>query len=113
MTRSATPSHRTGVAGQPDCAVPNRSQSKSFHCARRSKLFALGALVALVAISAPHAWAAEEHHTVVPAEDVTRSPGPPTLPSGAQVAVLFGSPAEEGPFVIRLKFPAGYEVPAH
>jgi quercetin dioxygenase-like cupin family protein len=44
---------------------------------------------------------------------VTFDPGPPTLPAGAQVAVLLGSPAKEGPFVIRLKFPAGYVIPPH
>ena len=57
--------------------------------------------------------AGEQAHKVMPSEKVTFAPGPATLPEGAQVAVLFGSPAEEGPFVIRLKFPAGYEVPPH
>jgi hypothetical protein len=103
-----------GTADADEGGVPQRFERHHLAIpAQRSCALALAALVALVAISAPRAWAAEEHHTVVPAEDVTWSPGPPTLPSGAQVAVLFGSPAEEGPFVIRLKFPAGYEVPAH
>jgi hypothetical protein len=78
-----------------------------------SRVAASVALVALLALSTPPASAAEEHHTVVPADDVSWSPGPPTLPSRAELAVLFGSPAEDGPFVIRLKFPAGYEVPPH
>jgi hypothetical protein len=78
-----------------------------------SRLSAPAALLALVALSAWPAWAAEEHHTMVPVEDVTWSPGPPTLPPGAELAVLFGSPAEDGPFVIRLKFPADYDVPPH
>jgi len=38
---------------------------------------------------------------------------PPVLPPGAQIAVLSGNPMEEGAFVLRLKFPGGYEVPAH
>jgi Domain of unknown function (DUF4437) len=71
------------------------------------------ALIVLVGLCSGPALAAEEHHIVVPAEEVSWSPGPPTLPTGAQVAVLFGSPAETGPFVIRLKFPAGYDVPPH
>ena len=58
-------------------------------------------------------FTAEEHHQVTPAEDVTFQPGPPTLPEGAQIAVLLGHPAEEGAFVIRFKFPAGFEVPPH
>jgi quercetin dioxygenase-like cupin family protein len=39
--------------------------------------------------------------------------GPPALPAGAQVSVLVGDPAKEGLYVIRLKFPAGYKIPAH
>ncbi|MFL5045424.1 MAG: cupin domain-containing protein [Xanthobacteraceae bacterium] len=57
--------------------------------------------------------AAEQHHTVVPADSVKWGPAPPSLPPGAQAAVLMGSPAKEGPFVIRLKFPAGFVVPPH
>jgi quercetin dioxygenase-like cupin family protein len=78
-----------------------------------SRVAASVALVAFLALSTPPAGAAEEHHTVVPVDEVSWGPGPPTLPSGAELAVLFGSPAEDGPFVIRLKFPAGYEVPPH
>ena len=39
--------------------------------------------------------------------------GPPGLPDGAKFAVVSGDPGKEGPFVIRLQFPAGYAVPAH
>jgi quercetin dioxygenase-like cupin family protein len=35
------------------------------------------------------------------------------LPEGAQAAVLFGDPSKAGPFAIRFKFPAGYEIPTH
>jgi quercetin dioxygenase-like cupin family protein len=56
---------------------------------------------------------AQHHHTVVPAEAVNWGPAPPSLPPGAQAAILLGSPAKEGPFVIRLKFPAGFVVPPH
>jgi hypothetical protein len=38
---------------------------------------------------------------------------PPVLPPGAKIAVLSGNPMAEGPFVLRLQFPAGYDVPAH
>lgn len=71
------------------------------------------AVLALIALGALPASAADGHHTVVPAEDVTWGSGPPTLPLGAQLAVLFGSPAKQGPFVIRLKFPADYEIAPH
>lgn len=39
--------------------------------------------------------------------------GPPSLPKGAQMAVLEGDPGKEGPFVFRVKVPDGYRVPPH
>jgi quercetin dioxygenase-like cupin family protein len=39
--------------------------------------------------------------------------GPKSLPPGAQMAVLEGDPAAPGPFVMRVKVPDGYKVPAH
>jgi len=70
---------------------------------------ALGA----AAIAAGPAQAAEPHHTVVRADAVRWGPAPPSLPGGAQAAALLGHPAREGPFVLRLKFPAGYVIPPH
>ena len=67
---------------------------------------------ALVGTTAP-LEAAEPHHTVVSGDAVKWGPAPPSLPWGAQAAVLLGSPANEGPFVLRLKFPAGFTVPPH
>lgn len=67
---------------------------------------------AIVGCAAP-LHAAEPHHTVVSGDAVTWGPAPPSLPPGAQAAVLLGSPAKEGPFVLRLKFPAGFTVPPH
>jgi Domain of unknown function (DUF4437) len=53
------------------------------------------------------------HHTVVSGDEIKWGPAPPSLPPGAQAAVLLGSPAKEGPFVLRLKLPAGFLVPPH
>jgi len=39
--------------------------------------------------------------------------GPPSLPKGAQIAVLEGDPGKEGPFVFRVKVPDGYRIPPH
>jgi hypothetical protein len=39
--------------------------------------------------------------------------GPPSLPKGAQLAVLEGDPSKEGPFVFRVKVPDGYRIPPH
>jgi quercetin dioxygenase-like cupin family protein len=71
------------------------------------------ALAAFLTVSGFAASAGEEHHVAIPVDELKFNPGPPTLPRGAEIAVLLGSPAEEGPFVIRLKFPADYEVPPH
>ncbi|WP_375688632.1 cupin domain-containing protein [Pseudooceanicola sp. LIPI14-2-Ac024] len=48
-----------------------------------------------------------------PAEAIEFAPAPPVLPAGAEITVLSGNPFAEGQFVLRLKFPEGYEVPAH
>ena len=76
-------------------------------------------LVALVLSSAAivgtamPSYGAEPHHTVVAGDSVKWGPAPPSLPPGAQAAALLGSPAKEGPFVLRLKFPAGFTIPPH
>ena len=58
--------------------------------------------------------AAAPKHVMVAASDVKWGPGPPSLPPGAQMAVLDGDPAVAGkPFVIRAKLPDGYRVPPH
>ena len=57
--------------------------------------------------------AAESHHTVIPGDQIKWGPAPPSLPAGAQAAPIIGSSGKEGPFVIRLKFPAGFLVPPH
>lgn len=40
-------------------------------------------------------------------------PGPAALPPGAKLAVLEGDPTREGLFTLRLKLPAGYQIPPH
>jgi len=36
-----------------------------------------------------------------------------TIPPGARLIMILGSPKQAGPYVFRVKFPAGYELPAH
>lgn len=45
--------------------------------------------------------------------DVKWGPAPVVFPKGVQMAVLSGDPSKTGDFVIRLKMPAGYLIPAH
>ena len=54
----------------------------------------------------------DAHRAVLPG-DIKWAAAPSSLPSGAEIAVLYGDPAKEGDFVIRLKAPKGYRVPPH
>src|SRR4051812_21094991 len=45
--------------------------------------------------------------------DLKWEAAPPNLPKGADIAVLSGDPSKEGLFVLRLKMPSGYKIPAH
>ena len=47
------------------------------------------------------------------ASQIKWGPAPNFLPKGAQAAVLSGDPTKEGPYVVRLKIPAGYKIGAH
>jgi quercetin dioxygenase-like cupin family protein len=51
--------------------------------------------------------------TIVLPNAVQWSPAPPSIPQGAQVAVLYGDPSKEGPFAMRLRLPANYHLPPH
>lgn len=49
----------------------------------------------------------------VQADEIKWGAAPPTLPAGAELAVLAGDPAKPGPVTLRLRMPAGYQIPAH
>jgi quercetin dioxygenase-like cupin family protein len=55
---------------------------------------------------------AHEHKMLTPSE-VKWSPGPGSIPPGAETAVLYGDPSKEGPFTMRLKLPQGYVIAPH
>ena len=62
----------------------------------------------------PSAMAAEAGSAarIVAAASLGFAPAP-GLPPGAEIAVLYGDPAKEGPFTVRFKFPAGYAIATH
>ncbi|WP_309572547.1 cupin domain-containing protein, partial [Deinococcus sp.] len=45
--------------------------------------------------------------------DLKWAAAPPFLPVGAQLVVLDGDPGKDVRITLRLKFPAGYQLPAH
>lgn len=66
----------------------------------------------VLALSLSPAFAQQPQHTMVNVNDVTWKEAPPVL-AGAHISVLYGDPAKEGMFVMRVKFPANYKVPPH
>ncbi|WP_036258484.1 cupin domain-containing protein [Methylocapsa aurea] len=56
---------------------------------------------------------AEETGKVVAARSLEWADAPAAFPKGAKAAVISGDPTKEGLFVIRLKLPADYKIPAH
>jgi hypothetical protein len=62
----------------------------------------------------PASTGAQGAHVIVTPDQVKWGPGPPSLPPGAQLAVIEGDPSKAGlAFTIRGKFPDGYKVPPH
>jgi quercetin dioxygenase-like cupin family protein len=50
---------------------------------------------------------------IYPPNELKWQDGPKSIPAGAKLALLEGDPTKEGPFVMRLKLPDGYKIPAH
>ncbi|PWB83659.1 MAG: hypothetical protein C3F11_05465 [Methylocystaceae bacterium] len=69
-------------------------------------------VVALASGAGAFADAIGTHKVFLP-KDIQWQAAPASLPAGAEAAVLFGDPAKEGAFVIRLKAPKGYRIPPH
>ena len=77
---------------------------------RATIVFILGCFVVATALYGDeHA----EGIALFPAKDIAWKDGPPSLPKGAQIAVLEGDPSKEGPFVFRVKVPDGYRIGVH
>ena len=71
------------------------------------------ALTVLLALAAGGAAAqSHPHHQLVDAAALKWT-AVPSLPPGAQIAVIEGPMNEAVPFTIRLKFPANYRIPPH
>jgi quercetin dioxygenase-like cupin family protein len=74
------------------------------------------AIVVLAALLAAPlaAWAESPAMELVAGPDAVKwGPVPPSFPKGAMIAVLAGDPFKEGRYVVRLKMPANYKLPAH
>ena len=70
-----------------------------------------GTCVTVIATAA--LWAQAHNHVIQSPTEVKWGPAPPMLPAGAEIAVVSGDPGKPAPYVVRLKFPANYDIPAH
>lgn len=84
----------------------------------------LGAALLLISVTAWLAWSSSSSAAQPAAESTAQAiflntddlrwhNAPPSLPKGAEMAVLFGDPAKPGPFVLRFKTPGEYKIPPH
>ncbi|MDB4970669.1 MAG: Cupin region [Myxococcales bacterium] len=62
---------------------------------------------------ADEAAAPSAAHTMLTPDQIKWGEGPPSLPPGAKMAVLYGDPSKPAMFIMRAKLPAGYKIPAH
>jgi quercetin dioxygenase-like cupin family protein len=69
-------------------------------------------LMALAGASTVVAAEAVDHKMTTPS-DIHWAAGPAAFPPGAQSAVLYGDPAKEGLFTVRIKLPKGFLVMPH
>ena len=76
-----------------------------------SKLM-IGFILFIVLFGSPTAQAQSLAYARVMPDDTKWSPLP-SMPKGAQIAVLHGSPAKPGLFTIRVKLPANFKLPVH
>lgn len=67
-------------------------------------------LAAIAACTLATAWA--DGHSMMSPSQLSWA-GVPSMPPGAQVAVIQGPMSAPAPFIVRLKFPADYRIPAH
>ena len=79
-------------------------------------------LAAIVAVTLPSAVLVAQqgapattssHGELHSAGEIQWKDGPPALPKGAKFAVLEGDPTNEGMFLMRLRVPDGFHIPAH
>jgi len=55
----------------------------------------------------------DKEHVVITLDKIKWGAGPPSLPPGAEFAVLAGNPTKTGAFTFRVKLPDGFKVPPH
>jgi quercetin dioxygenase-like cupin family protein len=71
-------------------------------------------VVGIIATAVPLTAATQTmDHTIISPQDLKWGKAPPSIPPGAEAAILYGDPGKEGMFAFRLKLPKGYRIPPH
>jgi len=74
--------------------------------------YGLVASVIILGVTALASAQMGEHKLITP-QEIKWGPAPPSVPTGAQTAVLYGDPGKDGMFAFRLKVPKDYHIPPH
>ena len=77
------------------------------------KRVSLAVLAVVVGVAGTALVRAQQHGVAQNLSETKWGPAPPMLPKGAEIAVLAGDPGKPAPYIVRLKFPANYDIPAH
>jgi quercetin dioxygenase-like cupin family protein len=77
------------------------------------RLFVMAAILLCAVVAVAQDQKPSSTHVMVEGAQLKWGPAPPALNKGAQAAVLAGDPGSTGPYVIRLKMPAGYKIAPH
>jgi quercetin dioxygenase-like cupin family protein len=72
----------------------------------------LALLSGVISLCLPFMAMAGEHPTIVSADQLMWRE-PDALQKGAEIAVVNGDPSKDGPYVVRLKMPAGFKMMPH
>jgi len=78
----------------------------------RNAVLAAGLALAAASMAGAQQPAASTH-VIVTGTDLVWGPAPTVLKAGAQIAAVAGDPRQPGPYVARLKLPAGYTIAPH
>ena len=73
----------------------------------------VGSAVALIGVVSLASAQGTEGHRMLSPQEIKWTAAPPSIPAGAEAAVLYGDPSKDGMFAMRLKFPKGYKIAPH
>jgi len=79
----------------------------------RHNLLLIATTIAIAGAALPGSASGADEHKLVAPHEIQWGPAPPSVPPGAQAAVLYGDPGKEGLFAFRLKVPKDYHIAPH